>query len=76
MIGLDDKRLHFFHSMYHANTGDLIATTEQMLLHVDMQASKAAAILPNVKEALDAIWDVHRDMETPKQVGRQMKVKS
>ena len=76
VIGLDDKRLHFFHRMYHGNTGELIATTEQMLLHVDMQASKAAAILPFVKEALDAIWAVHKDMETPGQVGRQMKIKS
>ena len=75
LIDLDDKRLHFFHSMYHSNTGDLLATTEQMLLHVDMQAGKAATILPRVKQALDAIWDVHKTMPTPKQVGRQMRVK-
>jgi len=76
IIGVDDKRLHFFHNMYHSNTGDLIATTEQMLLHVNMQASSAAPILPNVKEALDAIWAVHKDMEIPSQVGRQMKTKN
>ena len=35
LIGLDEKRMHIFHSMNHANTGDLLATTEQMLLHVD-----------------------------------------
>jgi len=76
IIGLDEKRLHFFHSMYHGNTGELIATTEQMLLHVDMQASKATAILPNIKQALDAIWNAHKNMETPKQIGHQMKVKN
>lgn len=76
VIGLDEKRLHFFHNMYHADQGDLIATTEQMLLHVDMQASAAAPILPNVYKALRAIWVSHKTMTTPKQVGRQMKVRS
>ena len=74
VLGLDAKRLHIFHSMYHANTADLLATTEQMLLHVDMQASRAAPILPDVSNTLKAIWEVHKEMAVPEQVGRQMKL--
>ncbi len=74
LLGLDEKRLHFFHSMYHATSGDLLATTEQMLLHVDMNASAVAPIKPAVYQALQAIMTTHQDLPLPKQVGRQMKV--
>ena len=70
ILGLDDKRLHFFHSMYNEDTGELLCTTEQMLLHVDMAAAKTAPIMPGPKAALDAIWEVHQEMERPADVGR------
>lgn len=75
LIGLDHKRLHFFHSMYHGTTNTLLATTEQMLVHVDTNASASAPIKPHVYEALSAIMDVHQEMPKPKQVGRQMAVR-
>ncbi len=72
LLGLDEKRLHFFHSMYHAVSNDLLATTEQMLLHVDMKASAVCPIKTEVYQALKAIMSAHQDMSIPKQVGRQM----
>ena len=44
IVGLDHKRLHFYHEMYNADTGDLLATTEQMDLHVDQNEGKTAPI--------------------------------
>ena len=39
VLGLDRKRLHIYHEMFHG--GDkLLATTEQMLVHVDMNAAQ------------------------------------
>ena len=75
LLGVDDKKLHFIHAMYHDATGDLLATTEQMLLHVDMKAAKACPIREDVRQALDAIMAVHAGMDIPPQVGRQMAVK-
>jgi carnitine 3-dehydrogenase len=75
LLGLDEKRLHFFHSMVHGGSGELLCTTEQMLLHVDMNAGSACPILPPVFEALGAIMAAHRDMPVPPQVGRQMAVR-
>ena len=75
LLGLDEKRLHFFHAMYHGETGDLLATTEQMLLHVDMNQAKASPIEPQVFEALKAIMAAHQAMPRPKEAGRQMAVK-
>lgn len=74
LLGLDNKRLHFFHHMYHGQTGSLLATTEQMLLHVDMNASTSAAIQPQVLAVLEQIWQAHRHMPAPKQKGRVMAV--
>jgi len=76
LLGLDAKRMHFFHSMYHERTGDLLATTEQMLLHVDMNAQRACPILPDVYKALQAIMAAHDGLVCPEQVGHQMQVKS
>ena len=72
LLGTDQKRVHFFHAMYHGDTADLLCTTEQMLLHVDMIARKASPILPRPAEALAAIASAHADLPRPSQVGRQM----
>ncbi len=75
LLGLDEKRLHLFHTMTHGLTGALLATTEQMLVHVDIQAVVASPIPPEVVTALRAIVAAHQSMPTPKQVGRQMTLK-
>ncbi len=41
LLGLDEKRLHFFHTMHHGLTGKLLCTTEQMLVYVDVKAASA-----------------------------------
>ncbi|MFN8439321.1 MAG: thioesterase family protein [Caldilineaceae bacterium] len=74
ILDADAKRLHLFHSMFHSTTGDLLCTTEQMLVHVDSQAAKAAPALPHVQEAIEAILAVHQTLPIPKEVGRQMKI--
>lgn len=74
LLGLDDKRLHFFHTMVHGRTGALLATTEQMLLHVNMTTARTTPIAPVVFEALSAIWAVHRDLPAPEQAGRRMSI--
>jgi len=72
LLGLDAKRLHFFHAMYHGDSGTLLSTTEQMLLHVDSNASAASPTDPQVFAALDAIMKVHASLPMPEQVGRRM----
>jgi carnitine 3-dehydrogenase len=77
LLGLDEKRLHLFHTMWHGLTGELLATTEQMLVHVDTRSDAAAAspIRPDVYTALKAILSAHQALPIPKQVGRQMAIK-
>ncbi len=74
ILDIDEKRLHLFHAMFHGEAGHLLATTEQMLLHVDMQAGRATATLPHVYAKLEAILQVHRGLPRPPQVGRKMAI--
>lgn len=75
VLGVDNKRLHIHHSMHHGETGTRLSTTEQMLVHVDMNSGKSSDILPHVAAALNAIYFVHKDLPTPQDVGRVMKIK-
>ncbi|MDH4119311.1 MAG: L-carnitine dehydrogenase [Acidimicrobiia bacterium] len=65
LLGHDHKRLHFFHSMYHGDSGDLLCTNEQVLVHVDMEAGRSANTLDGPKSVLDEIWKVHGLMDRP-----------
>ncbi len=74
VLGVDAKRLHFIHSMYHGGTGALLCTAEQMLVHVDMKAGRSAPILPKVAAALAAINEAHSHLPIPPQVGTVMRL--
>jgi acyl-CoA thioesterase FadM len=62
VLGVAAKRLHIFHAMFRADDDAEISTTEQMLVHVDMNAGRSAAIRPDVRAALDAIARAHRSL--------------
>ena len=75
LLDLDHKRLHLFHAMFHGESGALLATTEQMLLHVDSHVPKTTPIPPDIRAALDAIMAAHGGLERPEQMGRRMAIK-
>ena len=60
--------------MIHAQNGKLLATTEQMLIHVDTNKSKASEIMSGVAEKLGKIWVFHQKLPSPKQQGRVMQI--
>ncbi len=74
VLGVGDKRLHIFHSMYHRESGELLCTTEQMLLHVDTGSERTAPILAHPAAALAAIAGAHRSLPKPDQVGHTIGV--
>ena len=43
LLGHDEKRLHVFHALHRTDDGALVATAEQMLLHVDTAAEPRRA---------------------------------
>jgi acyl-CoA thioester hydrolase len=75
LIDADDKRLHIFHAMHNAETGELLATAEQMLVHVDMAAGKSCQMPPELHRRVAAIQDAHSALPLPPQAGRAIAIR-
>ena len=54
IIDADEKRLHYYFEMYHADQGFLAATSEQIAMHVNLQARRSATFPPEMKARIDA----------------------
>jgi acyl-CoA thioester hydrolase len=74
LLDWDEKRLHFYGEMYHADEGYLAATSEQMSLHVDMASRKAGPLPAQAQERIDALMRQHRGLAIPERVGHVMKI--
>jgi acyl-CoA thioester hydrolase len=73
VLGTDAKRLHILHEMHSAASG-LIATAEQMLLHVDTRAGQAAPFPEPIARRLREITAAHAALPVPAYVGRSMHI--
>lgn len=72
IIFIDEKRLHMFHRIHAGEDDRLIATGEQMLLHVDARAGRASAADPRVLAKLNTIARAHSTIPVPESVGRHV----
>ena len=70
VLGADDKRLHLFHEMSHARTGDALATGEHLLLHVDTTAGRACPWIDPVAGRVSAAAAAHAELPVPDGAGR------
>jgi acyl-CoA thioester hydrolase len=72
LIAHDAKRLHYFEQLFHAVDGWVSATSENMALHVDMQAMKTAPFPPEVERCLAKMKASHARLPRPEALGRQI----
>ena len=72
LLDFDDKRIHLFEELRHAEEGWLSATSENMTLHVDMGAKKVAPFSPETMQALAAMKDAHAALPFPDAAGRRI----
>ena len=75
LIDADEKRLHIFHTMHNAASGALLATGEQMLVHVDLTAGKSCPMPAEIQRRVMAIRTAHADLPTPPQAGRNIAIR-
>ena len=73
VLGVDAKRLHLLHAMYNADQNYLAASHELILLHVDQQLGKTTPFPGQIQQALSALHEHHRQLETPVATGRSIK---
>jgi acyl-CoA thioester hydrolase len=70
LLDFDEKRVHYFHRMYHAEKGFLAATTELMSVHIDLKARRVAPMPAEIQARLATILESHKALPKPEQAGR------
>ena len=75
LLDLDQKRLHYFHRMYHAQRRFLSATIEVMTVHVDLAERKVIPMADDIRAKALALFEDHRALPRPDQVGRRMGIR-
>jgi acyl-CoA thioester hydrolase len=72
LIDFDAKRMHYFEQLFHAEEGWLSATSENMVLHVDMTAKKVAPFPDFIAARLAKMKAAHAHLPVPDGVGRRI----
>jgi acyl-CoA thioester hydrolase len=72
LIGYDEKRMHFFQWMFHAEKGFVAATSEWLSLHIDLSVRRVAPWPETIARRLADIYAVHRHLPRPQEVGRRV----
>ena len=72
LLGADTKRLHYFHEMFHADSGERSAVQELMALHIDMRVRRVAPFPPEKYAALQQAVAEFAPPELPKGAGRRI----
>jgi carnitine 3-dehydrogenase len=70
LLSVDDKRVHLFHRLRRTRDDVIVATCEQIYLHVNAEAGKASALDAQVHSRLDAVRAAHAHLPAPEQQGR------
>ena len=76
LLGADEKRLHTFEELRHANEGWLSATSENMALNVSMDAKKTAPFPADVMAHLARMKAAHASLPVPQGAGRRIAMPS
>ena len=74
-LDFDEKRAHFFQTLYHAGQGWASATQEQMSLHVDMAAKRVSPWPDEVVAKIAQMHAAHSAHAWPERAGRQIGIK-
>ena len=72
VLGVDDKRLHFGHEMYHASEGWRAAAIELMAIHIDLGTRRTSPFPPERRRVLDAAAAAHARLPAADWVGRSI----
>jgi len=72
LLDYDAKRIHYFETLKHAEDGWVSATSENMTLHVDMDAKKVAPFPQSVLDRLATMKAAHAHLPVPEGVGRRI----
>src|SRR6185369_12329914 len=76
ILGLDEKRLHLFHSLHRGRDDVLLASAEQMQLHVNTKEGRACPLRGDILARLREYAAAHRALPLPEAAGRHIAMPS
>ncbi|VAW10576.1 Acyl-CoA thioesterase [hydrothermal vent metagenome] len=74
MLDADEKRIHSFLELHHAEKGFLSAVSEQLHLHVDLKAKRVAPFPPGIADNIDAMRNAHSSLARSLHIGRAISI--
>jgi acyl-CoA thioester hydrolase len=75
ILNCDDKKIHFWHEMYHATEGYLAATNELLSLHIDLTTRRVGPMAPEIAQWVKKIQIQHSKLPLPSGIGRLIGMK-
>lgn len=75
LLDHDNKRLHFYQEMMHAQTNELAATSEQLALHVDMEKRSSSAFPASRLRNIAALRQAHQALPFPSRAGQRIGIR-
>jgi acyl-CoA thioester hydrolase len=72
LLGADAKRLHYFHELFHADSGERSAVQELMALHIDMRMRRVAPFPDEQRIVLADAVAGYAPARLPKGAGRRI----
>jgi len=76
IVAADEKRIHTFEELRHAEDGWLSATSENMSMHVDMASRKVAPFPDDIRANIVRMAEAHRALPQPEGIGRSIAMPS
>ena len=70
LIAADEKRLHTFEELRHADEGWISATSENMSVHIDMTRRKVAPFPADIQDNIERVLQAHAALPRPEGLGR------
>ena len=74
ILAYDEKRIHQFQWMYHAEDGFLAATAEWMNLHVDLRTRRVAPWPQHILDNIGRVVAAQGEHKWPEDAGRRMRI--
>jgi acyl-CoA thioester hydrolase len=75
LVDFDHKRLHFFHSLYHAEEGYLAATKENLGMYIDIQSRRSTTFSDEQMDRFQSELELGQQCGAPQGLGRKLGIR-
>jgi acyl-CoA thioester hydrolase len=75
VLDLDEKRVHLYHRMYHESEGYLAASTELVVVHVDLGLRRSSPWRGELADGLENFLAMHAELDWPERAGKKMGIR-